>query len=157
MTPLGELCADEGETEFSHIPDWYEWQRANVRREIEAGTYSSGPLPVRVDTLPNAKKFIRLGYGTMVHDMTGFHVSGIDVDGDDLEMEKSVPSLYSCHIEYNYLGKHGDCVDLNTLEDTWYIYLYDCEFSVTKMALATEELYFAHRRKSGKPCKPGLA
>ncbi|NLW74428.1 MAG: hypothetical protein GX057_06010 [Clostridiales bacterium] len=157
MTPLGELCADEGETEFSHIPDWYEWQRANVRREIEAGTYSSGPLPVRVDTLPNAKKFIRLGYGTMVRDMTGFHVSGIDVDGDDFEMEKSVPSLYSCHIEYNYLGKHGDCVDLNTLEDTWYIYPYDCEFSVTKMALATEELYFAHRRKSGKPCKPGLA
>ena len=32
-----------------------------------------------------------------------------------------------------------------------------CEFSVTKMALATEELYFAYRRRIGKPCKPGLA
>jgi hypothetical protein len=48
-------------------------------------------------------------------------------------------------------------VDLNTLEDTWYIYPHDCDFAVTKMALATEELYFKHRRDTGKPCRPGLA
>ena len=157
MSELGELSADEGETEFSHIPDWYEWERANVRGEVESGTYSSGILPVTVDTLPNAKKFIRLGEGTMVHDMNGFTVRGTDVDGDHFEMIKPVPSLYSCHIEYEYLGKHGDCVDLNTLEDTWYIYPHDCDFAVTKMALATEELYFAHRRACGRPCPPGLA
>ena len=157
MSELGELSADEGETEFSHIPDWYEWERANVKKEVEEGTYSSGVLPVTVDTLPNAKKFIRLGEGTMVHDMNGFTVRGTDVDGDPFEMLKPVPSLYSCHIEYEYLGKHGDCVDLNTLEDTWYIYPHDCDFAVTKMALATEELYFAHRRAIGHPCPPGLA
>ena len=157
MSELGELSADEGETEFSHIPDWYEWERANVRAEVESGSYSSGELPVTVDTLPNAKRFIRLGEGTMVHDRNGFTVRGTDVDGDPFEMIKNVPSLYSCHIEYEYLGKHGDCVDLNTLEDTWYIYPYDCAFSVTKMALATEELYYAHRRAIGRPCKPGLA
>ena len=157
MSELGELSADEGETEFSHIPDWYEWERANVRREVENGTYSSGELPVTVDTLPNAKKFIRLGEGTMIHDMNGFTVRGTDVDGDPFEMLKPVPSLYSCHIEYEYLGKYGDCVDLNTLEDTWYIYPHDCEFAVTKMALATEELFYAHRRLIGHPCQQGLA
>ena len=159
MTELGELEAVSGETIFSHIPDWYEWERKNVRREVEAGTYSSGELPVHVDTLPNAKKFIRLGNGTMVHDMNGFTVRGTDVDGDPFEMIKTVPSLYSCHIEYEYLGKFGDCVDLNTLEDTWYIYPEPdkCEFSVTKMALATEELYFAFRRANGKEYAPGLA
>ena len=157
MSELGELSADEGETEFSHIPDWYEWERQNVRREVEQGIYSSGVLPVTVDTLPNAKRFIRLGEGTMVHNMNGFTVRGTDVDGDPFEMIKPVPSLYSCHIEYEYLGKFGDCVDLNTLEDTWYIYPHDCVFSVTKMALATEELYFAHRRAIGHPCPPGLA
>ena len=157
MSELGELSADEGETEFAHIPDWYEWERANVRAEVENGTYSSGVLPVTVDTLPNAKKFIRLGEGTLVHDMNGFTVRGTDVDGDPFEMLKPVPSLYSCHIEYEYLGKHGDCVDLNTLEDTWYIYPHDCDFAVTKMALATEELYFAHCRACGRPCPPGLA
>ena len=157
MSPLGELKADNGETEFSHIPDWYEWERANVRREVEEGSYRTGPLHVHVDSLPNAKAFIRLGQGTLVHDMDGFHVNGTDVDGDPFEMNIQVPSLYSCHIEYEYLGKYGDCVDLNTLKDTWYIYPKEEEFSVTKMALATEELFFAWRRSIGNPCKPGLA
>ena len=157
LSETGVLSADCGETEFPHIPDWYEWERENVRKEVEAGTYSSGLLPVHVDTLPNAKRFIPLGEGTMVHDMNGFTVRGTDKDGDPFEMIKPVSSLYSCHIEYEYLGKHGDCVDLNTLEDTWYIYPHDCRFSVTKMALATEELYFAHRKAIGRPCKEGLA
>lgn len=154
---LGELEAEQGETEFSHIPDWYEWERANVRSEIESGTYDSGELPVTVRSLPNAKKFILLGEGTLRHSMDGFSVHGIDGDGDAFEMVKPVPSLYSCHIEYEYLGKFGDCVDLNTLEDTWYIYPHDCSFAVTKMALATEELYQKWRRDTGRPCKPGLA
>ena len=156
-TEQGELRAESGETAFSHIPDWYEWERANVRAEVEAGTYDSGELPVTVRSLPNAKRFILLGEGTLRHDMQGFHVSGKDRDGDPFAMEKSVPSMYSCHIEYEYLGKFGDCVDLNTLTDTWYIYPHDCAFAVTKMALATEELYFDHMRKQGKEIKPGLA
>ena len=157
MSELGELSADRGETEFSHIPDWYEWERGNVRREVEEGRYSSGELPVRVDSLPNAKRFIPLGEGTLVHDMNGFTVRGQTPEGEPFEMVKTVPSLYSCHIEYEYLGKYGDCVDLNTLEDTWYIYPQSRDFSVTKMALATEELYFAYRRGIGRPCAPGLA
>lgn len=157
MAENGELSADRGITEFAHIPDWYEWERENVRKEVKAGVYSTGELPVRVDSLPNARRFIRLGEGTMVHDMSGFTVRGTDLDGDPFEMIKTVPSLYSCHIEYEYLGKYGDCVDLNTLEDTWYIYPHDCDFSVTKIALATEELYFAHRYAIGRPCKKGFA
>ena len=155
-TELGELIAEDGNTEFSHIPDWYEWERSNVRREVEAGSYSSGVLQVSVDTLPKAK-FIHLGKGRLLHDMHGFTVEGTDVDGDPFEMKIAVPSLYSCHIEYDYLGKHGDCVDLNTLEDTWYIYPEGEDFSVTKMALATEELYLHHKREIGKEPPKGLA
>ncbi len=157
MTELGELKALEGETEFSHIPDWYEWERANVRREVEAGTYSSGNLSVSVNTLPNALKFRFLGNGTLLHDIEGFHVHGVEPDGENFDMEIPVPALYSCHIEYEYLGKYGDCIDLNTLDDTWYIYPEGNSFSVTKIALATEELYLAHRRSQGKPCPDGLA
>ena len=157
MTPLGELKADNGDTEFSHIPDWYEWERENVRREVADGTYSTGKLPVRVDSLPNARKFIRLGEGEMVHDITGFSVRIKSDDGTEYSITLPVPSLYSCHIEYEYLGKYGDCVDLNTLDDTWYTYPHDCDFSVTKMALATEELYYAYRRSIGKPCPEGFA
>ena len=157
LSELNELSADEGETEFSHIPDWYEWERANVRAEVEEGRYSSGELKAHVMSLPNAKRFLHMGEGTLIHDMDGFHVKGADKDGDSFEMEKPVSSLYSCHVEYEYLGKHGDCVDLNTLEDTWYIHPYGEDYAVTKMALATEELYFAYRRSIGKECPKGLA
>ncbi len=157
MSEYGELSANDGETFFSHIPDWYEWERANVRREVEEGRYSSGELPVKVESLPNAERFIPIGEGTLVHDMNGFSVRVTDSAGRVREMKKTVKSLYSCHVEYEYLFKHGDCVDLNTLTDTWYIYPYGKPFSVTKMALATEELYFAERRREGKPVKEGLA
>ena len=144
-TELGELRAVEGETRFSHIPDWYEWERENVRREIEEGRYSfSGP--VHVDALPK-DRFIPLGSGRLTHDMTGF----------TLETEKEgalhIPaqSQYSCHIEYEYLGKYADCIDLNTPKDTLYIYPEGEDFAVTKFALATEELYDWHHRQHKQP------
>ena len=146
MDESGELIADTGKTEFDHIPDWYEWERANVRAEVESGIYGI-TCPVRVASLPNARGYISLGEGTMTHDMEGFRVT-VSGEYGDFEMVKPVPSLYSCHIEYNYLGKYGDCVDLNTLEDTWYVYPQDCLFSVTKMALATEELYAACKKSA---------
>ena len=156
MTEYGELCADDGnETEFSHIPDWYEWQRECVKKEVESGNYSSGVLNVFVDSLPNAKKFLPLGRGTLLHDMQGFHVKVTDKDGGENVMEKDVASLYSCHIEYQYLFKHGDCVDLNTLNDTWYIYP-EGKFSVTKMAIATEELYRAFLKERNRETIDGM-
>ena len=150
MTELGELKAKDGKDYFTHIPDWYEWERENVKKEVEEGTYSSGVLNVQVDSLPNPKKYIDIGHGTMVHDMNGFKVTVTDKDGVERSMVKDVPSLYSCHIEYQYLFKKGDCVDLNTLTDTWYIYPEGNNFAVTKMALATEELYFKWERDNIK-------
>ena len=93
----------------------------------------------------------------MTHDMNGFKVSIKNESGESFEMIKEVESLYSCHIEYQYLFKHGDCVDLNTLDDTWYVYPQGEDFAVTKMALATEELYCDYLKKQGKEIKPGLA
>ncbi len=148
MSELGELSADSGETEFSHIPDWYEWERGNVRREVEAGAYAI-TCPVRVESLPNAAGYIHLGEGTLTHNAEGFRVRVSGKHGE-FEMVKPALSLYSCHIEYDYLGKYGDCVDLNTLEDTWYCYPHDCDFAVTKMALATEELYRFEKQKTCK-------
>jgi len=35
----------------------------------------------------------------------------------------------------------GDCVDLNTPDETLYLFPEKSEFSVTKISLATEELF----------------
>ena len=46
LTEQGFLRAAEGETRFTHIPDWYAWERQCVREELEQGTYK---LDVAVD------------------------------------------------------------------------------------------------------------
>ena len=134
----GELKANEGETEFSHIPDWYEWERKEVKKEVEAGTYHF-ESPVHVDLLPK-DKFIPIGKGTLIHNLDGFILRGT-FEGEDYEVVLPSNSTYGVHIEYEYLGKFGDCVDLNTIDNTYYVYP-ECErFSVTKISLATEEIY----------------
>ena len=159
MTEFGELVRESGagELTFSHIPDWYEWERGNVRNEVRNGVYSSGKLPVHVRSLPNAKKFIDIGSGYLTHDKEGFRVSVTDSDGDVHELIIPAQSTYSLHIEYEYLFKFGDCVDLNTLTDTWYVYPEGKDYAVTKMALATEEIYYHIRESNNDPCPPGLA
>ena len=138
MTENGELKAKSGETEFSHIPDWYEWERANVRSEIESGLYSV-KSPAVVESLPNSKGFIRLGDADFIHDMNGFKLYG-SYEGKEYSMEKLPLSAYSVHIEYNYMNR-GDCVDLNDLDKTYYIFLKNQDTAVTKISLASEEMY----------------
>ena len=42
LTTLGELKALDGDTKISHIPDYYRWEREQVRQEILDGTYETG-------------------------------------------------------------------------------------------------------------------
>jgi len=139
MSELGELSAQTGETEFSHIPDWYEWERENVKKEIEEGAYSF-KSNVRVESLPNDAKFIVFEErGELTHSMDGFRLTGL-YKGEPYDITWPVSSLYSCHVEYDYMGR-GDCIDLNTTEDTLYLFPEKGSFSVTKISLATEELF----------------
>ena len=135
---LGELSAVEGETEFSHIPDWYEWERDEVRKEVEAGTYYF-ESEVHTDILPK-DKFIPIGKGKLIHNLEGFKLTG-EFEGKSYELKINSNSIYGVHIEYEYLGKYGDCVDLNTLDNTYYVYPEREDFSVTKISLAVEEIY----------------
>ena len=148
MTRYGELKATNGDTEFSHIPDWYEWERSNVRKEVDKGTYFF-ESDVRVDSLPNSKGFITFpGPAKLIHNMEGFTLTGISNTGP-YQVKWKVPGLYSCHIEFNYKGRGEDCVDLNTNNDTLYIFPQTKEFSATKISLATEELYKDYIAKRG--------
>jgi hypothetical protein len=150
MSVLGELSAvslasDETAliTEFSHIPSWYEFEREQVRKEIEEGTYLL-EVPSLVEALPNARGYIPLGEAKLTHSMQGFLLEGV-FDGELFSLAKPTLSMYSYHIESEYFGK-GDCIDLSTLSDTYYIYPQGEAFSVTKMALATEELFDYEKR-----------
>ncbi|MBU1020050.1 MAG: hypothetical protein KJ847_02455 [Firmicutes bacterium] len=138
MNEFGQLSATEGVTEFSHIPDWYEWQREQVKQEILSGQYHFED-EVRIESLPNAKGYIELGIGKLTHTEKGFILDGSNLE-EPLLLEKSVLSLYGLHIEYNYLGTKGDCIDLSTLGDTYYLYPLHQQNVVTKLHFAVEEL-----------------
>ncbi len=142
MTEYGELEAKD-EAERVHIPSWYEALREDVRQLIKEGEYFFSSEVV-VDSLPNADGYIRLGEGRLTHDMNGFTLEGI-FGGQPFLLKKDPLSMYSCHIEYDYMGR-GDCIDLSTLHDTYYIYPKTDEWSATKISLATEELYNHYAR-----------
>jgi hypothetical protein len=149
MTELGELKAVKGISEFTHIPDWYEFERKQVRKQINGKTYEFSD-EVLVDSLPNAKGYIRLGLAKLTHNLNGFYLEG-NFNGELFSLIKEPLSMYSCHIEYDYFNK-GDCIDLSTLEDTYYIYPQSKMSSVTKISLATEELYKIYSEKADNPC-----
>ena len=155
MTELGELMAVEGETEFSHIPDWYNWERANVRAEVREGRYYF-ESECHVMSMPNGTRFYDIGTGTIIHDENGLRLKGSGKYGD-FEMERKAAGMEACHIEYNYLGKHGPCIDLNTLEDTYYIYPHAERFSVAKINFATEEMYRMYRERMPRRAGRGAA
>lgn len=143
METDGSLRALEGETEFSHIPDWSNWERECVRREIEEGTYYFED-EIELQTLPNAWKFYKHGKGKFVQTPEGLTITGTCY-GEPFELHKSAMEQSSMHIEYDYLGR-GDCVDVSTLEDSYWCYLSKRD-TITKLSFATEEIFLAAKRK----------
>ncbi len=143
MDEYGRLHALEGETEFSHIPDWSNWERACVREEIDNGTYYFED-DVRIETLPNAWKFYKQGMGKLIQTPEETRVE-CTYYGEPYVLRRSVKSLESMHIEYDYLGR-GDCVDISIPDDSFWCYLTKRD-AITKISFATEEI---HKRAIGK-------
>lgn len=139
LTELGEMMALDGETEFSHIPDWYEWERECVRQEILDGTYKYEDT-VHVHSLPGIE-FIDLGEGRVTHDLeNGFVVEG-HYNGNDYRIQRQTKSLYTLHNEFAFkkLGK-ADCFDVSIKDDSLYCVPSQKDV-VIKLMLATEEAY----------------
>ena len=139
MDTLGELHATEGDTEFTHIPDWFEWERANVRREVEEGKYYFED-EVEVYSLPSCMKFQTVGKAKLTHSPDGFTVEG-EYEGKPYRIHRPVSGMYGVHIEYDYCYvRPEDCIDISTHNDSLYCYPTKKDV-VTKLSFATEELY----------------
>ncbi len=146
MEELGTLRANYGETEFTHIPDWYEWQRAEVRGEIERGEYSFED-EVEVYSLPRCWRFEKLGSARLTHNFEeGFVLTG-EYRGEPYKIERKPLGMYGVHIEYDYCYiKPFDCIDISTENDSFYCYPKK-ENVVTKLSLATEEIFKIHKAR----------
>ncbi len=136
----GYLKALEGETEFDHIPDWFNWEREEVKKEIENGTYRFED-EVEVFSLPRVLRYIPLGKAKLTHNIeSGFTLHG-HYRGQDYHIERTPLQTNSLHVEYNFKPIDGcDFVDISTENDSFYCRPTK-ENVITKLAFATEILY----------------
>ena len=145
MDTLSRLHGVNTEAGFAHIPDWYNWEREEVRKEVQAGTYRFED-DVRVEDYYSTKVgFVNAGDAHVVHDENGFTFTGT-VDGKPFNLNKPVSSMYSVHIEYDFLGR-GDAFDIATETTSYFMFLKTAENYLTKMHFAQEELYDHYVRK----------
>ena len=144
LDTLGRLGALSGETEFPHIPDWYAWERAEVRREIEAGAYRLD-TEVDIGMLVDFKAIYMVGSGRLIHDRNGFVLTGCD---GKLRFERPARQNYSLYADY-YWYELGDVICIGDTQTQYYCFP-KADVPVAKARLATEEIYKLLREKSGK-------
>lgn len=136
----GHLQALEGETEFDHIPDWFAWEREQVKAQIANGEYRFKE-EVEVHSLPRVWRYIPLGKATLTHDPeNGFVLDGV-YRGKRWHIQRLPKQTNSLHVEYDFgpLGKR-DCLDISTENDSFYCIPKSADV-ITKLAFATEILY----------------
>ena len=140
MNEDGSLTANDGNTEFSHIPDWFEWEREQVRAEILSGNYHFEDK-VEVYSLPRCYKYHPLGFAKLTHDPeNGFVLEG-HYREKDYRIQRTPLQTNSLHVEYDFLRiKPFDLVDISTENDSFYCYTLKKDV-ITKLAFATEEIY----------------
>lgn len=141
LTEYGYLKAVNGETEFSHIPDWYRWQREEVRKEIAAGTYS---LDVDVDIymMVNMDCIYKVGEGRLRHSAEGFSLTGCDGKLNYVQKPKASYSLYSDYYWYEI----GDMICIGGMNILYYCFPKTASDVAAKTRIATEELYKLMKR-----------
>lgn len=142
LTEYGEIQAENGETEFKHIPDWYEWQRSCVKEEILAGNYGFS-VPVKISILCDYKALYDVGEGVLSHSINGFKLTGCD---NQLSYVQPPLSSYGLNADYFWYEK-GDVICIGDSERLYYCFTPP-NVSVTKARLATEELYKLYRSNS---------
>ena len=140
----GTLQALEGETEFDHIPDWFNWERQQVSQQIDRGEYFFQD-EVQVYSLPRVWRYIPLGKAKLTHDpKEGFILEG-NYRGP-YRIHRQTAQTNSLHVEYDFGPlKKQDCLDISTENDSFYC-IPTKENVITKLGFATEELYLRIRK-----------
>lgn len=136
LTELGYLAALDGDSAFDHVPDWYAWQRREVRGEIERGEYC---LDTEVDIymMVDFKQIYKVGSGKLTHSTEGFHLTGCD---GKIDFRKRPLATYGLYADYNWY-EIGDMICLGDQDKMFYLFPKNSGDIVAKTRLAAEELY----------------
>ena len=136
LTETGFLQATDGENRFTHVPDWYAWERQCVREEIVRGDYRLD-VPVLIRMLVDTKAVYTVGEGRLTHTAEGFRLRGC---GGKLDYRQSPTASYSLYSDY-FWYELGDMICIGDSRALYYCFPREGGDVVAKTRLATEELY----------------
>ncbi|MBP5794134.1 MAG: hypothetical protein J6W46_10925, partial [Spirochaetaceae bacterium] len=128
---------------FRHVPDWFSWQREQVRVEIAAGTYRLD-VPVEIYMMVNTKAIYHVGSGKLTHSEKGFVLDGCD---GKLHYEQKPCESYSLYSDY-FWYEIGDMICIGNMKELYYCFPKSAGDIAAKARIATEELY-----KLNKVCR----
>ena len=136
MSERGELAGVNCETVYSHIPDWFAYEKECVRREVQEGTYRC-EKDVRLCTLPYKRMYAQ-GTAHFVQTNEGITLSGTAYGEPFCEHWKG-NATNGLHIEYNHI-KESDAFAVSTLKESYWCFT-DNDGTITKLSIATDEIY----------------
>ena len=140
LTELGFLEAENAA--FHHIPDWYRWQRQEVRKELENGSYKLD-IDVDIAMQVNYDAIYRVGEGHLTHTVDGFHLTGCD---GKLDYAQGPLACYGLYADY-YWYEIADVICIGNGDALYYCFPKGSGDVVAKTRLATEELYKLKKRR----------
>ncbi len=153
----GSLSANEGVTEFSHVPDWYTWEREQVAKQVESGEYFFSD-EVEVYSMPGCNRLEDLGTARVTHDVeNGFVLEG-RYNGQDYRIHRHPLQTNSLHIEFDWFKfRQEDCIDISTEDDCFYCFFKNAKNIIMKLEIATEAVYHKHLREKRPDSKDAVA
>ncbi len=142
LTETGYLRATDGESAFTHVPDWYAWERQQVKEELEAGSYRLD-VPVKIGMMVDYNAIYMVGEGRLTHSAEGFHLTGCD---GKLDYTQGPLSCYGLYADY-YWYEIGDMICIGNQDALYYCFPQQSGDVVAKTRLAAEELYKLKKRR----------
>lgn len=132
---LNESGKLEGE-KFTHIPDWYKWQRKEVCKELENNSYRI-ETEVDICMMVDRKAIYSVGSGKLTHTSAGFVLDGCN---GKLHYEQKPKSSYSLYSDY-YWYELGDMICIGDMKTLYYCFPKNSGDIVAKARIATEEMF----------------
>ena len=139
LDELGQLHATDGGTRFPHIPDWFDYQRQEVRRELENGEYLLD-TEVDVGVLVDYKAMYMTGRGRLTQTRDGITLR--DEQGNVIHQQDPLAS-HSLNVDY-FWYEIGDMIAIGGPEAQYCCFPRQRDV-VTRARLAAEETYRMQR------------
>ena len=149
LDPFGALKAKNRPDRFESIPQWYRWEREEVKKEIENGSYRL-ETPVRIGIMKDYKAIYFVGFGELIHDCGGFRLTGCAGALSYLQPPAASYGLYSDFYWYEI----GDVICIGNSDMLYYCFP-EKQGVVAKARLAAEELYKRAKGSRRTACETG--